>query len=97
MRLDFPSQNVGGIDFLSPVTRSDRHVDFSYIRNLLVYASSSHCIPLLMNSSIVQVSQSHWGFRFGVFLPIPCFYLRGISICWLYMKKGCIWRGGREY
>ena len=53
IRLGFPSQNVGGIDFLSPVTRSDMHVDFSYIRNLLVYASSSHCIPLLMNSSIV--------------------------------------------
>ena len=50
--LGLPCKNVGDIDFLYPVARSDIHVAFSNIRHLLSSASSSPWITLFIKSSV---------------------------------------------
>ena len=76
MRLGFSIQNVGDVDFLSPVDISDRHVDLRKIWHLLNYVISSPCIPLLMKSSMICESLKHWGvfFNYHVFPAeeFPC-------------------------
>ena len=52
MRLGFPYQNVGDIDFPSPVVSSDIHVSFRNIWHLFSSEISSPWINFLLKSSI---------------------------------------------
>ena len=54
--MGFPCQNVGEIDFPSPVERSNVHVAFSNFQHLLSSASYSPLIPFMIKSSIKKVS-----------------------------------------
>ena len=74
MRLGFPSQNVGEMDFSYPVAISVRNVALKRVRHMLSSVISSPCIPLLRKSSIIFESLWYWGFRFGVFSSIAMFF-----------------------
>ena len=74
MRLSFPIQNVGDMDFPSPEAKYDRHVALSQIWNLLSSAGFPPCITLLITFSMICESLRHWGFRSGVFSSITMFF-----------------------
>ena len=74
MGLGFPSQKVVNMDFLSPVSRPDRHSFLRKMRYLFVSSSSSPCSTPLRKSSITCESLWCWGFRFGIFSPITTFF-----------------------
>ena len=52
IRLGLPCNNVGEIDFPSPVAISNRNVSFRNIRHLFSLSSSYPWVPLLINYSI---------------------------------------------
>ena len=53
MRLGFPIQNMGYMDFLSPVDRSYRHVTLINMEHIFSSAIYSPFIPPIRTSSII--------------------------------------------
>ena len=59
MRLGFTIQNLGNMDFLSYVDRSDRYVALMKIQHLFNYSIYSPFIPILIKYSIMCESLWH--------------------------------------
>ena len=96
MRLVFPDQNLGEINFPSPGAKSGRNVDLRYIWNIFSSVSSSPLIHILIKSSIICESLGYWVLMIGVFSSITIlFWQRNFHVLVIHELVVNLVRGGK--